>query len=436
MIVLRAVDIIIKKKNKEKLTKEEIHFIIDGYVKGIIPDYQVSALLMAIVLNGLDSEEQTNLTMEMLESGEKIDLSSIDGVCVDKHSTGGVGDKTTLVIAPIVASCGLKIAKMSGRGLGHTGGTLDKLEAIPGFQINVTSEHFFKQVKDISLAVIGQTANITPADKKLYALRDVTGTVESTGLIASSIMSKKLASGATSILLDVKVGDGAFMKTLDDARVLARAMVDIGNSVNRKTVAVLTNMDEPLGEMVGNSLEVIEAIETLKGKGPKVLRDLCIDLSAELLLMTNMAPTKNDAISLVEEAISSGRALKKLEEMIEYQGGNKEVINNYNLFPQAKNHIEVKSTKFGYVHKLEALDIGNAAMILGAGRENKDDIIDLGVGIKIIKRVGDQVNKNETLAIIYSNGKNEEDAYNMILNAYLIKEQKSEKNQMILDLVR
>ncbi|MFA7367459.1 MAG: pyrimidine-nucleoside phosphorylase [Bacilli bacterium] len=433
---MRAVDVIIKKKNKQKLSKEEIHFIIDGYVKGTIPDYQVSSLLMAIVLNGLDKEEQAHLTMEMLESGEKIDLSSIDGICVDKHSTGGVGDKTTLVIAPIVASCGLKIAKMSGRGLGHTGGTLDKLESIPGFQINVTSEHFLKQVNEISIAVIGQTANITPADKKLYALRDVTGTVESTGLIASSIMSKKLASGANSILLDVKVGDGAFMKTLDDARTLARAMVDIGNSLNRKTVAVLTNMDEPLGEMVGNSLEVIEAIETLKGRGPKVLKDLCVDLSAELLLMTNIASSKEEAIKKVEESINNGSALEKFKEMIKYQGGNPLVVDNYDLFPQAKNKIEVKAVKSGYIHKLEALEIGNAAMILGAGRENKDDVIDLGVGIQIHKRVGDYVLEDETLAVIYGNGKNESEASKMILEAYNINKDKTNKNKMILDLVR
>lgn len=433
---MRAVDIIIKKKNGLKLTKEEIHFFIDGYVKGTIPDYQVSALLMAICFNGMDKEEQTNLTMEMLQSGEQIDLSSIDGICVDKHSTGGVGDKTTLVIAPIVASCGLKIAKMSGRGLGHTGGTLDKLESIPGFTISVTSEHFFKQVKEISLAVIGQTANITPADKKLYALRDVTGTVESTALIASSIMSKKLASGAHSILLDVKVGDGAFMKTLEDATTLARAMVDIGNSVGRKTVAMLTNMDEPLGEMVGNSLEVIEAIETLKGRGPESFRNLCIELSAELLLMTNVVSTIEEAKKMVIEKINSGEALEKLRQMIIYQNGNPNVIEDYSLFPQAKNVIQVKSPKSGYIGRLEALEIGNAAMILGAGRENKDDKVDLSVGIQVLKKVGDKVEKDETLAVIYGNGRNEDEAYNKILNAYQVVDNKVEKNKLILGLVR
>lgn len=433
---MRAVDIIIKKKNGLKLTKEEIHYIIDGYVKGSIPDYQVSALLMAICFNGMDNEEQTNLTMEMLQSGEQIDLSQIDGICVDKHSTGGVGDKTTLVIAPIVASCGLKIAKMSGRGLGHTGGTLDKLEAIPGFTISVTSEHFFKQVREISLAVIGQTVNITPADKKLYALRDVTGTVESTALIASSIMSKKLASGAHSILLDVKVGDGAFMKTIDQATTLARAMVDIGNSVGRKTVAMLTNMDEPLGEMVGNSIEVIEAIETLKGRGPESFRSLCVDLSAELLLMTNVVDTIEKAKSLVLEKINNGEALEKLRQMIIYQNGNPNVIEDYSLFPQAKNVVKVNSVKSGYVGRLEALEIGNAAMILGAGRENKDDVVDLGVGIQVLKKVGDEIKAGETLAVIYGNGKNEQEAYKMILDAYQVVENKVEKNQLILGLVR
>ena len=433
---MRAVDIIIKKKNGLKLTKEEIHYIIDGYVKGSIPDYQVSALLMAICFNGMDNEEQTNLTMEMLQSGEQIDLSQIDGICVDKHSTGGVGDKTTLVIAPIVASCGLKIAKMSGRGLGHTGGTLDKLEAIPGFTISVTSEHFFKQVREISLAVIGQTVNITPADKKLYALRDVTGTVESTALIASSIMSKKLASGAHSIVLDVKLGDGAFMKTIDQATTLARAMVDIGNSVGRKTVAMLTNMDEPLGEMVGNSIEVIEAIETLKGRGPESFRSLCVDLSAELLLMTNVVDTIEKAKSLVLEKINNGEALEKLRQMIIYQNGNPNVIEDYSLFPQAKNVIKVNSVKSGYVGRLEALEIGNAAMILGAGRENKDDVVDLGVGIQVLKKVGDEIKAGETLAVIYGNGKNEQEAYKMILDAYQVVENKVEKNQLILGLVR
>jgi pyrimidine-nucleoside phosphorylase len=433
---LRVVDLIIKKRNGLRLTKEELHFLIDGYVKGTIPDYQISSLLMAICFNGLDKQEQVDLTTEMLESGEQIDLSSIDGICVDKHSTGGVGDKTTLVVAPIVAACGLKIAKMSGRGLGHTGGTLDKLESIPGFNINVSSQNFFKQVREISIAVVGQTANITPADKKLYALRDVTGTVDSVGLIASSIMSKKLASGAHSILLDVKVGDGAFMKTLDDARVLAKAMVEIGNSFGRKTVAVLTNMDEPLGRMVGNSLEVIEAIETLKGKGPQEFKELCYELSAELLTMTNVAPTKEKALALVNEKISNGEALDKLRQMIVYQGGNPEVINDYRIFKTADKMIEVKAKEDGYINRLEAMEIGVGAMLLGAGRENKEDKIDYAVGVEVLKKVGDYVKTNDTLAILHSNGKNEVEAYNMVLNAYLISKEKKEANPIILDYIR
>ena len=294
---MRTVDIIDKKRLGFELTKEEIHFIIDGYVKGEIPDYQISALLMAICFNGLNKNERIILTKEMLESGEQVDLSSIDGICVDKHSTGGVGDKTTLVVGPLFASCGLKLAKMSGRGLGHTGGTLDKLESIPGFSINISSDDFFKQVREISIAVIGQTANITPADKKLYALRDVTATVQSVGLISGSIMSKKLASGAKSIILDVKVGEGAFMKNIDEARTLAKAMVEIGRAYDRNMVAVLSNMDEPLGNMVGNSIEVIEAIETLKGRGPKSFRDFCFDLVSELLVETNIEPIFKGALS-------------------------------------------------------------------------------------------------------------------------------------------
>lgn len=433
---MRAVDLIIKKRDGLRLTKDEIHFLIDGYVKGTIPDYQISALLMAICFNGLDSQEQLDLTMEMLESGEQIDLSAIDGVCVDKHSTGGVGDKTTLVIAPIVASCGLKIAKMSGRGLGHTGGTLDKLESIPGFSISLSSQAFIKQVQEISLAVVGQTANITPADKKLYALRDVTGTVESVGLIAGSIMSKKLASGAHSILLDVKVGDGAFMKTLEDARKLAQAMVNIGNMAGRKTVAVLTNMDEPLGKMVGNSLEVIEAIETLKDHGPVEFKELCYELSAELLTMTGKCKSKEEALKLVKQKITNGEALDKFRQMIIYQGGNPEVINDYSLFGHAEKLVEVKAKTTGYVSSLEAMDIGVAAMLLGAGRESKDDKIDFAVGVEVLKKVGDVVHENDTLAILYSNGKNETEAYNKILNAYHITKEKRGANPIILDYVR
>lgn len=433
---MRTVDIIIKKKQGLPLTNEEIHFVIDGYVHDQIPDYQISTLLMAICFNGLNHEEQVALTKEMLESGEQIDLSSIKGICVDKHSTGGVGDKTTLVVGPVLASCGLKLAKMSGRGLGHTGGTLDKLESIPGFKINIDSEDFYKQVREISLAVIGQTKNITPADKKLYALRDVTGTVDSVGLIASSIMSKKLASGAHSIILDVKVGEGAFMKTIEDAKVLANAMVSIGRSYGRDMVAVLSNMNEPLGNMVGNSLEVIEAIETLKGRGPKSFRDFCLELVAELLVETKVSKTKEEALLLASSKIDNGEALEKLKQMIIYQHGDARVIEDYSLFPQAKNKIAVVSNEDGYVKNLDALEIGLSAMLLGAGRENKNDSIDLAVGIEVCKKVGDEVKKGETLAYLYSNGKNEKEAYDKVFNAYEFSKDFVNEAQIIYGVVR
>ena len=433
---MRTVDIILKKREGQALTKEELHFIIDGYVKGEIPDYQVSALLMAICFNGLNSEERMNLTLEMLNSGEKIDLSSIDGICVDKHSTGGVGDKTSLVVGPIVASCGLKIAKMSGRGLGHTGGTLDKLESIPGFSINVSGEDFFKQVKEIGIAIVGQTANITPADKKLYALRDVTGTVESVGLISSSIMSKKLASGAHSILLDVKVGDGAFMKTIEDARVLASAMVQIGNDCGRKTVAMLTDMDQPLGEAVGNSLEVIEAIETLKGNGNSDFKKLCYEISSEMLLMTGVCKDKAEAITLIDEKIKSGEALEKLRQMIIYQHGNPNVIENYELFGNCQNIIKIEAPKSGYIKRIKTLDVGISAMLLGAGRSRKEEEIDPNVGILVHVKVGAKVKKGDVLATIYSNGKNEEEAKKLLGDSFIISREFVQEQDIILDIVQ
>lgn len=433
---MRVVDLIVKKKEGNVLSKEEIDFLIEGYVKGNIPDYQISSLLMAICFKGLNEEEQFNLTNAMLNSGDKMDLSQIDGICVDKHSTGGVGDKTTLVVAPLVAACGLKIAKMSGRGLGHTGGTLDKLESIPGFNINVSIDDFYKQVKEVSLAVVGQTLNITPADKKLYALRDVTGTVDNIGLIASSIMSKKLASGAHSIVLDVKVGDGAFMKNIEDATKLAHALVSIGKKSGRNVVAVLTDMDSPLGEMVGNSVEVMEAINTLKGHGPKTFLELCKKVSAELLMMTNITKNEEEAYKLMDEKLASGEALEKFRQMIIYQHGNPNVIDDYSLFPQAKKEIKVLATKDGNVKRLEALEIGLAAMILGAGRESKDDKVDLGVGIKVLKKVGDKVNKGDTLAILYVNEKGEKEAYDKVVSAYHIVKEPVDKEPIVLGIVR
>lgn len=433
---MRVVDIIIKKKNNIPLTNEEVHFIIQGYVNNEIPDYQISALLMAICFNGLNEQEQVALTKEMLESGEQVDLSSIDGICVDKHSTGGVGDKTTLVVGPLFAACGLKLAKMSGRGLGHTGGTLDKLESIPNFSIDISSEDFYKQVREISIAVIGQTADITPADKKLYALRDVTGTVDSYGLIASSIMSKKLASGAHSIILDVKVGDGAFMKNIEQARILANAMIRIGRSYGRNMVVVLSDMEQPLGNMVGNSLEVIEAIETLKGKGPESFRYFCYDLVSELLIETGICGNKEEALTLVESKIKSGEALNKLREMIIYQHGNPDVIEDYTLFPQASKKVPVLSLEDGFIKELNALEIGLSAMLLGAGRANKTDVIDLSVGIELVKKVGDQVNKGDILAYLYSNGKNEDQAYTKVLNSYKVVKEVVNKNNIILEVIR
>ena len=433
---MRVVDIIEKKKNNGILSSEEIHFIIDGYVNNKIPDYQVSALLMAICFNGLNEEEQVALTKEMLESGEQVDLSSIDGICVDKHSTGGVGDKTTLVVGPLFASCGLKLAKMSGRGLGHTGGTLDKLESIPGFSINIKTDDFYKQVREISIAVIGQTANITPADKKLYALRDVTGTVNSIGLIASSIMSKKLASGAQSIILDVKVGDGAFMKNIEQARELAKSMVQIGKSYGRNMIIVLSDMAEPLGNMVGNSIEVIEAIETLKGKGPDSFRNFCYDLVSEMLVETRVCETYEQAKKMVQDKIQSGEALNKLKEMIIYQHGDARVVDDYSLLPASASKIPVVAKKCGYVQSLNALEIGLGAMLLGAGRENKDANIDLGVGVEVVKKVGDNVKVGDILAYLYSNGKNEEKAYEKIYNSYVISNKKIEKKSIILEVIK
>lgn len=432
---MRVVDLINKKKQNQELTEEEIHYLIKGYVNGDIPDYQVSALLMAICYEGLNDNELYYLTKEMLESGDEVDLSEINGLCVDKHSTGGVGDKTSLVIAPICASFGLKLAKMSGRGLGHTGGTLDKLESIPGLTISLSLEDFIKQVNEIGLAIIGQTANVAPADKKLYALRDVTGTVDSIGLIASSIMSKKLASGAKIILLDVKVGDGAFMKTLDDARVLAKRMVNIGKRFGRKVVAMITDMDQPLGNAVGNSIEVIEAIDTLKGNGPKDFTELCYNICAEMLTVSEVFTTKEEALIKIDEIVKSGTALEKLKQMIKYQHGNIDVINDYAIFGNAKETIEVKSEISGYVRTIDTSDIGVSAMLLGAGREKITDVIDSVVGIMAYAKKGDYINKGDIIGKVYTNGKNTDKAIEMLRNAYKLTNEKIEKENIILDII-
>ena len=390
---MHFVDIIEKKKRKEELTDEEIEFWISGYVDGIIPDYQVSALLMAIVLNGMTDREISTLTRCMMNSGDVIDLSSIPGIKVDKHSTGGVGDKTSLSLMPMVASCGVKVAKMSGRGLGHTGGTLDKLESIPGFSISLSEEEFVNQVSNIGIALIGQTGNLVPADKKIYALRDVTGTVDSIPLIASSIMSKKLASGADVIVLDVKYGNGSGTCQMVAAK---------GQSFGKKVAACISSMDQPLGNAVGNALEVKEAIDTLKGKGPKDFTELCVVTGAVILEQAGVG-TREECQAMMEESISSGRALEVLRQLIKAQGGDERVVDDTDLLPKARYITKLKSYKGGYVHDLPAKPIGILAMNLGAGRETLEDVVDPAVGIVLNKKVGDYVARGEELAFVYHN---------------------------------
>lgn len=433
---MRMYDIIRKKRDNHELTKAEIDFFVEKYSKGEIPDYQASALLMAIYLNKMNKQETVYLTEAMMHSGDVIDLSKIDGIKVDKHSTGGVGDKTTIALAPLVAACGAPVAKMSGRGLGHTGGTLDKLEAIPGFSIEMDSNKFIDSVNEKKIAVCGQTATIAVADKKMYALRDVTATVDNISLIAASIMCKKLASGANSILLDVKTGDGAFMKTLDDSFALAKEMVDIGNGMNRETIAMITDMDEPLGFAVGNSLEVIEAIETLKGNGPKDFVLLCETLGAYMLVLAKVCDTFEEGIKKIREAITSGAALEKLRVFIENQGGDKNVVDDYSLLPKAKKIVEMKAQKSGYISKIEAEEIGVSAMILGAGRETKEDILDLSAGIVLTKKVGDFVNEGDILAYMHLNREDKlESAKERFMKAYEIVDEKVEPKKLIYGVV-
>lgn len=433
---MRIYDIIRKKRDGEVLTKEEIEFFVDRYSKGEIPDYQASALLMAIYLNKMNKQETAYLTEAMMNSGEVIDLSAINGVKVDKHSTGGVGDKTTITLAPLVAACGVPIAKMSGRGLGHTGGTLDKLESIPGFSIEMESKKFIDSVNNIQIAVCGQTASIAVADKKMYALRDVTATVDNISLIAASIMCKKLASGADAIVLDVKTGDGAFMKTLDDSFELAKEMVEIGTAMNRETIAIISDMDEPLGNAVGNSLEVIEAIEALKGRGPKDFINLCETLGAYMLVTSKIASDYEDGVKRIKEALESGAALEKFKEFVANQGGNPEVAEDYSLLPKANHIVEIKSEKTGFIDKIEAESVGISAMILGAGRETKEDELDLSAGIILKKKVGDFVNEGETLAVMHFNRENKfESAKERLMNAYEISEEKFEPKKLIYGVV-
>ena len=433
---MRAVDIIEKKRNGNKLTEEEIKFMVDGFTKGdTVMDYQMSAFNMAVYFRGMDDEEATWMTKAMLHSGDILDLSMIKGVTVDKHSTGGVGDKTSLVVAPLVASLGIKFAKMSGRGLGHTGGTLDKLESIPGYNISISQQDFIDQVNRIGIALIGQTKSLAPADKKLYALRDVTATVESIPLIASSIMSKKLASGADVISLDVKVGSGAFMKDLDQATKLAELMVSIGKLCGKKMSAELTNMDEPLGLAVGNSLEVIEAIDTLNGHGPKDFTELCMEVSAELILDSGVAKTHEEALALAHKQIDNKEALHKFVELVEAQGGDGSYVLHPEKFPKAKYVKEVVANSDGFVTKIDALAIGHAAMYLGGGRAKMDDVIDHAVGIVLNKKVGDYVKKGEPLAYIHSNKEDISLESKCVFEAYKLGKDKIEP-KLILKVVK
>ena len=398
---MRMYDIILKKRANLPLTEEEIRFVIDGYVNGDIPDYQVSALLMAIVFNGMNAQELGTLTLAMSQSGHMVDLSSIDGITVDKHSTGGVGDKTTLIIGPLVAACGGKVAKMSGRGLGHTGGTIDKMESIPNLKVSLEQDDFIAQVNKIGLAVIGQSDGLAPADKKLYALRDVTGTVDSIPLIASSVMSKKLASGAQAILLDVKVGSGAFMKTLDDARALAKAMVDIGKENGRSVKAVLTDMDRPLGHAIGNALEIREVIDTLKGHGPEDLTHECLIMAAHMLVLSQICDYET-ALSRVQNALNSGAALERLRMMIDAQGGDSRVLDDESLLAIGKFTYEVTAPQDGYITHMNTEQCGIASVMLGAGRTVKDGPIDHSAGILMHKKTGDAVTAGESIATLYA----------------------------------
>ena len=428
---MRMVDIIAKKRDGLELTKEEISFFVQGYAQNKIPDYQASAFTMAVLFRGMTKKETAIMTDEMMHSGETVDLSGIEGKVVDKHSTGGVGDKTSLAVGPLVASCGAKVAKMSGRGLGHTGGTLDKMESIPGMRVFLSKEEFIKQINDVGLAIVGQTAEVDPADKKLYALRDVTATVESIPLIASSIMSKKLASGSDCILLDVKFGSGAFMKTFEQAETLAKAMVEIGDELHRDTRAILTDMDQPLGFAVGNALEVKEAIDTLNGHGPKDFVDLCTQAGAIMLEQAGLAKDFEEGKKMIVRQIQNGEGLKKLAELVESQGGDPSYIYHPEKFPLSKTQKEIIAEKDGYVRRIDSLSIGVSAMKLGAGRETMEQSIDMSAGIVLRKKVGDQVKKGDVLAIAHTNKEHVDDVFKDIHDAFELEEQVIEVQNIV-----
>ncbi|MGG0185278.1 pyrimidine-nucleoside phosphorylase [Bacillus rhizoplanae] len=431
---MRMVDIIAKKRDGKELTTEEIQFFIKGYTDGTIPDYQVSALAMAIFFQDMSDRERADLTMAMVNSGETIDLSEIEGVKVDKHSTGGVGDTTTLVLGPLVAALDVPVAKMSGRGLGHTGGTIDKLEAVEGFHVEITKEQFIDLVNRDKVAVIGQTGNLTPADKKIYALRDVTGTVNSIPLIASSIMSKKIAAGADAIVLDVKTGAGAFMKTEEDAKKLAHAMVRIGNNVGRQTMAVISDMSQPLGFAIGNALEVKEAIDTLKGEGPEDLTELVLVLGSQMVVLGKKANTLEEAREMLKEVMKNGKAIEKFKEFLRNQGGDSSIVDHPEKLPQAKYVIDVPATTSGVVSNIVADEIGIAAMLLGAGRATKEDEIDLAVGLMLRKKVGEVVKEGEPLVTIYANRENVEDVKAKIYENISVSE-KAETPKLIYTVI-
>lgn len=431
---MRIYDIIKRKRDGFSLSKEEIEYFINGYTDGKIPDYQIASLLMAIFLNKMNDKETLYLTRAMVESGEKVDLSSIKGIKIDKHSTGGVGDSITLVLGPMIAACEVPFVKMSGRGLGHTGGTLDKLESINNFKVDISKEDFIQNTNKINISICSQTTNITPADKKLYALRDVTATVDNISLISSSIMSKKLAVNSNGIILDVKVGSGAFMKDLKEAKNLARTMVNIGKNYGRDTIAIVTNMDQPLGKAIGNNLEVKEAIETLKGKGPKDLLELALILGSKSLVLAKEVQTEKEGRKVLEEAINSGKAYNKFIELVKYQYGDIKEIENPDLFPRAKYIIEVNSKKEGFIKKINAEEIGKCALKLGAGRETLETEIDLSAGIILNKKVDDYINLDETLAYIHTNDKIKgEEVKEQILDIYIIGKKNIKDQKLILD---
>ena len=433
---MRIYDIIEKKRDGHKLTKEEIDFFVQEYTAERIEDYQASALLMAIFINGMDEEETVNLTESMAKSGDMLDLSAIDGITADKHSTGGVGDKTSLVVAPICASLGIKMAKMSGRGLGHTGGTIDKLESIEGYNTSIDTDAFFKQVNEIGIALIGQTGNLAPADKKIYALRDVTATVDNISLIASSIMSKKIAAGAQNIVLDVKCGSGAFMKDEQSAAELAEMMVRIGKKCGRNMAAVITNMDIPLGSNVGNALEIKEVVDILNDKGDRQLRELCLVLSATILSIS-FGWDYEDAYIKAESTLTDGSALNKLKELVAAQGGNTQMIDNTSLLPKCDNSLEIKTNQDGFIQSIDSKIVGESAVLLGAGREKKTDTIDYGAGIILYKKTGDKVSVGDTVAILYAeNNEKLKNAESLFNTSYKIGAEKPCEQKLIYQTIR